>query len=226
MPIQMLLLHWRTVRLPLIPFVLAAFALPLLLIQGMGLVLDYTNQPSPHVLLAQQAEWGLFFPALAGATGLVLGLSAWSWDHKHGHVYALAMPIGRARYALLKFGAGVVLALIPAAALLLGSFVALQTIDVPRGMSGYPVELALHFLFATLVLYAICFSMAAGTIRTTVVVSILMVALPLIATLAVQLIAIYRPELITFDLRFWLTRALEELGPFRILLGNWMLVDV
>jgi hypothetical protein len=225
MALQMLWMHWRTVRFGLIPFIVAAFALPLLLVQGLGPRLSAQVDPA-SVLFYTQEIWVAFFPILATAVGLVLGLSAWNWDHKLGHVYALSLPVARSRYSLMKYGAGAVLAIIPAAALLVGSVVALSAVKIPAGLQAYPLPLTGHFLFASLLVYTLVFSLASGTVRTTVIAMSMVVGVPLVATILANFMSTVNPAFGSFDLGYWLTRSLEDFGPFRILMGNWSLIDV
>ena len=84
---QMLYVHWKGVKIGLLPFVLASFGLPLLAVQGIS--------PSPQAGMGstiQGAEmlynlqvWVPFFPLLATVTGATLALSAWNWDHRAVH---------------------------------------------------------------------------------------------------------------------------------------------
>ena len=226
MAMQMLFMHWRTVRFGMIPFVIAAFAVPLVLVQGMTASASTLGAVSASSAFSSQEAGLLFFPALAAAIGCVLALSAWNWDHKLGHVYALSLPVSRARYALMKFGAGAVLGLIPAAALFAGSLTALMSVNMPEGMHAYPVQLTGHFLFAELVLYALLFSMAAGTVRTTTIIASLVFGVPLLTAIGIKYLAPVFPPLGLVDFGYWLADALESFGPFRIFLGNWMLIDV
>ena len=115
----MLFVHWKQARLLLIPFVMAAFGLPLLQVQGLG--------PGPGgeavtlsavAIVSSYQIWLPVFPLFAAAVGAMLALTAWNWDHQHQHVYALSLPLARWEYAMLKMGAGVVLLLIPVALLL------------------------------------------------------------------------------------------------------------
>jgi hypothetical protein len=221
---QLLFLHWKTVRWALVPFMVASFALPLLSVQGMG-----GNPFEPNMvrtLLGDTADWLLFFPMLASAIGLVLGMSAWHWDHRHNHVYALSLPISRARYVTLKFGAGAVLTLLPVAALLAGSLIATVAVNIPEGLRAYPLQLSGRFLFAVLTLYAILFAASAGTVRTTAIVLAVVFGVPLLTLLSMSYLGEAFPALQAIDVGRWVLIAIEDLGPFRILIGNWALIDV
>lgn len=221
---QLLFLHWKAVRWALVPFMVAAFALPLLSVQEMGG--DPFAVSTVRSMLGNTAQWLPFFPILATAIGLVLGMTAWHWDHRHNHVYALSLPISRARYATLKFGAGALLALLPVAALLAGSLIATMAVDIPEGLRAYPLQLSGRFFFAVLTLYAILFATAAGTVRTTAILLAVGWGVPILTLLGVAYFGDTFPVLQGIDVGRWVTRALEDFGPFRILIGNWALIDV
>ena len=226
MAMQMLWLHWRTVRMGLLPLALAAFGLPLLVVQQMESRTYLTGLESAAYFLSVGEAFLPLFPGLAATIGFTLALTAWSWDHRVGHVYALSLPVSRARYALLKFGAGALLALVPVACLLLGAFMAQATVDLPDGLRAYPLQLGARFLFAVLLLYALLFAMAAGTIRTTVIVVSAWIAIPLLYTLGLDSLGQGHP--LVQRLPDWeqiYEAVLVGFGPFRILAGNWMFVD-
>jgi hypothetical protein len=229
MATQMLFLHWKNVRMGLVPFVIAAFGLPLLALQGTGRPDGITDGFYASFLLGASRVWLPFFPVLAAATGVTLALSAWSWDHSGNHVYALSLPVSRARYTLLKFGGGALLALLPAGALLVGALLASSSISLPVGLQAYPLAVATRFFYSTLLVYAVCFSLAAGTIRTTVYVLTALVATLIAGDLVLQVAAMTldRPELTTINVTQWAYELLTNWpGPFHILAGNWSLIDV
>ena len=223
---QILYLHWKASRLVLVPFVLAAFGLPLLVIQRTGVGLE--GEPWRAMSILDSVElWLPVFPALAGAVGITLALTAWHWDHEVGHVYALSLPVARWRYALLKMGAGAVLVLLPTAALLAGSLIATAAVDLPDGLRAYPGALTLRFLACALLLYGFFFSMAAGTVRTTVWVMTVWVTLLIVGSVAVDGLAAAGVVPPTFSLMAFVGDALMEWpGPFNVLAGNWRLIDV
>ena len=227
MAMQMLYVHLRAAGPALVLFALLAFGLPLFVVQGSGSSMYADGALISLGLRLRLLEASLpLFPALAVAVGATLALSAWSWDHKGNHVYALSLPVSRARYALLKFGAGAALALVPAASLLLGGVVAAAAVDLPAGLRAYPVQLAGHFLFAVLVLYALFFALASGTTRTAVAVLSLVIGVPLVASVGVELLGGVYPFLQSVDVGGAVETVLFDFGPLRILTGNWMLIDV
>lgn len=225
---QILFTQWKSFRMGLIPLAVAAFGLPLLAVQGLG--------PLPEGYAATRlglqevfTSWQLWlggFPALAFVIGATAALNAWSWDHKTDHVYALSLPLSRSRYAAWKMGAGALLVAVPAVSLWIGALIASASIQIPPGVETYPTALAARFLLAALIAYSMMFAMAAGTIRTTVIVLSTLVGLVVFSGLATN----YAAELIpgfAFNFTDWLVRSVVEWpGPFDVFAGNWSLIDV
>jgi hypothetical protein len=224
----MLFLHWKQVRFVLLPFMLAAYALPLLAVQGLGSPPGMTVPGlQAYRVIYTYSAWAMAFPLLATAVGVTLALSSWNWDHQLGHVYALSLPVSRWRYAAQKMGAGAVLALVPAVAFWIGAHVAVASITLPPGLHAYPDQLAVRFLAATLVAYALLFAMAAGTIRTTLWVlfgvGVLVVLDLLFSEWLFPRVGLFRNG----SLVGWLIHLLSTApGPFQVFTGNWALIDV
>jgi hypothetical protein len=224
----MLLVHWKQARLVLVPFVVAAFALPLLVVQGFGGVGgDPAVSMEAYRILASYQVWLPYFPLLAGSVGGVLALTSWNWDHQLGHVYALSLPVARWEYAMLKMGAGATLVLVPVVALWLGAHVASASVTLPEGIRAYPNQLAFRFFTATMISYALFFAMAAGTIRTTVWIVSAVMALVVGGNLLSVVLQSHVPALadvnVVQSVVGWLLRAG---GPFAVFSGNWALIDV
>jgi len=224
----MLYLHWKQVRLALIPFIVAAFGLPLMAVQGLGLV-PGMDGPSleAYRFMSEVQLWLPFFPALAGGIGVTLALTAWNWDHAHRHVYALSLPLTRVEYTMLKMGAGAALALLPAAAFWMGAHVAAMSITIPEGLNAYPNHLALRFFLAILLSYSLLFAMAAGTIRTTIQIVSAVVVFVVAGNIATELLAPYFDLLTRTNIvEFAFEMMMEAPGPFAVFTGNWSLIDV
>ena len=224
----MLFMHWKQVRWGLLPFVLAAYALPMIAVQGLGSApgMDGTTLEAYRIVAGYQV-WLPAFPILATAIGITLALSAWNWDHQLKHVYALSLPVSRWRYATLKMGAGAILALLPAGALLVGAHVATAFVDLPAGLHAYPNQLALRFLVASLVAYAGFFAMAAGTVKTTVWIVSLAIGFVILGNVLTEFLAGYYPLFYRVNLVEMVFEALMRApGPFEVFTGNCMLIDV
>jgi hypothetical protein len=222
----MLFLHWKQVRFALLPFVLVAYALPLVAVQGLGSPPGMASATlQAYSVVSTYQVWLPFYPLLAAGIGITLALSAWNWDHQLHHVYALALPIPRWRYTALKMGAGAVLALLPSAAFWVGARVATASITLPVGLNAYPNQLAIRFLVATLTAYAAFFALAAGTVRTTLWVVGAVAALVLFGGSAAQFVLPHfgiHTDLLSLVLDVMATAP----GPFQVFTGSWMLIDV
>jgi len=221
----MLFVHWKQVRYVLAPFVVAAFGLPLLSVQRLGSSGELPVEVYQLVTSAQ--AWLPLFPALATAIGIMLALTAWNWDHRQGHVYALSLPVSRAEYALLKMGAGTVLALLPALAFWLGAQLAAASVTLPDGLHAYPNHLALRFLVATLLVYSATFALGAGTVKTTLWVVGSLIAVIVAGSLLGDVLVFYFPDLRDLSLLQLATDWLVDRGgPLEVFFGNWTLIDV
>jgi hypothetical protein len=215
---MILFTQWKWSRLALLLGVFAAFALPLLSVQQAG---DPDRSAwQARMLLDSVQSWSVLYPALATLIALLIALAAWSADHRGRHVYALALPVPRWHYALLRFGAGVILLAAPALALWLGAQLAAGTASIPAGLHAYPVALGVRFALALGVAYAVFFAITAGTTRTAGYVLALVGGVIVIQVLAAA-------AGLEFNLVPFLgDRLLLWPGPLEIFSGRWMLIDV
>ena len=208
-----LMTQWKWARLPLLAATVAAFALPVLSVMPNRAYLGATD--AGYVMAAMQG-WAVWYPLLAAAAGLLLAMSAWSHDHRLSHVYALSLPVPRWQFALLRLTAGLALLSAPVIAVTAGSLVAIATTDVPTGLTGYPLALAMRFTLASVSAFTIFFAISAGTARTAgyVLVGITLVVLGeyVLASGSSSV------SLIEF--------IMDWPGPMAIFTGRWMLIDV
>ena len=226
---QILYLHWKAIRLGLLPLVIAAFGMPLLMIQGLARPERQTDPFYTTLILGAMGARLFLLPGLAGVIGITLALSSWSWDHEMKHVYALSLPIARWRYAVLKFGAGATLALAPTLALLVGTLVASSSLTLPPLLHAYPFAVTVRFLLSTLFVYALVFAFAAGSIRTTVIVLTAFVGLLVVGNLLLDAVGtvLGAPLIANFNFTQWVFDLFTSWpGPFHILTGNWAFIDV
>lgn len=220
---QILALHWKSARWGLLPWVVAAFGVPFL-IAGR---IDTGSAATHQSLWEPVATLSPLFPLLAVAAGATVALTAWSWDHKVGHVYALALPVTRWRYASSKFLAGLALAAIPAVSLGVGGALAAGTVQLPELVQAYPMALAFRFYLATLAAYGVLFALAAGTMRTAVVVLTVTVGTVVLGDPVVEFAAGIVPALEGVRVSdVLLDVATRPTSPFRVFTGNWFLFDV
>src|SRR2546430_2874262 len=160
----MLYSQWKWTRLIVALGSIAAFALPLVSVQGAARA-DSNPLQAGELLQAVQS-WGTLYPVLAAALGLLVAIATWAPDHRGRHVHALSLPLARWRYVLLRFGAGTTLLAAPVIAVSAGALLATWSATIPAGLQGYPVALAIRFALAVLVAYAVFFAVSAGPART------------------------------------------------------------
>jgi hypothetical protein len=226
---QTLYVHWKAARWLLLPLVLLCFGLPQLMLRMADTIAGTSggfDSPSAVFLVLVQG-WTPVFPLLALLIGSALALTAWSWDHRGDHVYALSLPLHRREYALLKFAGGALLLVLPVAAALAGILSGLLMSQLPAGLQAYPVAFTGRFLLASVIAYAVVFALAAGTMRTTLIVVLGTIAVLVFGSLLMIFLqdALQRPELWTpldvFDaaLNRWP-------GPFHVFGGSWLFIDV
>ena len=214
----MLYSQWKWSRLIVALGSIAAFALPIVSVQGAARA-DSNPLRAGELLQAVQA-WGTLYPVLAAALALLVAIATWAPDHRGRHVHALSLPLPRWRYVLLRFGAGGTLLAAPAIAVAAGALLATWSATIPAGLQGYPVALAIRFALAVLVAYGLFFAVSAGTARTAGII------LALIGTvILVQIIA----GVANIDLDLFGKLQIAVLnwpGPLAIFTGRWMLIDV
>lgn len=208
-----LITQWKWARLPLLAATIAAFALPVLSVVPNS---AYRGASNAGYIMASMQGWALWYPLLAAATGLLLATSAWGHDHRLNHVYALSLPVPRWRFALLRLGAGLVLLSAPVVAITAGSVAAIATTDVPTGLTGYPLALAMRFALAAVSAFTIFFAISAGTARTAGYV-----------LAAITLVVLGEYVLATGSSGVSLIEYIMDWpGPMAIFTGRWMLIDV
>ena len=168
----------------------------------------------------QLQSWGLFYPLLALCVGLLIALIIWMPDRAGRHVYALSMPLARWRFVLLRFGAGLVLVMVPVVLLGIGTLMATAATRLPPGVNAYPGAISLRFLLATLVAFSLAFAVAAGTSRMTrVVLGIICMVILVEIGLSLAGITGVDPVLRLIE---WMA---SPTGPLDIFAGRWMLLD-
>jgi hypothetical protein len=210
--------QWRWSRLIVALGMVAGFTLPIVSIQGTSRAA--ATALGPGDLLAAMQSWGVLYPVLAAALGLLVAIAAWAPDHRGRHVHALSLPLPRWRYAWLRFAAGLTLLAGPILAVLAGALLASATVTLPAGLQTYPVALTIRFALALLVAFAVFFAVSAGTSRTAGIVLSMIGAFILIQVLAsaaglgLNLIGPLQTAVMSWP------------GPLAIFTGRWMLIDV
>jgi hypothetical protein len=221
--LEMLRLQWLSAKWLLLPLVLICVGLPQAVVRFSVRATHGTEQPIVAATLLEALDvTSTLFPYLAGITGALIALAAWNWDHRTHHVYALSLPVSRPGYALLKLATGAVILLIPVLALLIGAWIATAMVPLPDGLRAYPFAFAARFLLAALLVYATVFALAAGTIRTTLVVVVGVVLLLIVGGIA----APFLETQYLIDLTTPIEMIGRAPGPLRVFAGSWLMIDV
>lgn len=192
---------------------IAGFLIPLLSLQSAA------SQETAQEYVFVMQRFGPWYALLAAALGLAVAFNAWSHDHRGRHVYALTLPVSRAKYALLRLGAGALFLGPAIAAVLLGSIAVAVFGAIPDGLHAYPVALTLRFAFAALVSYTVFFAIASSTQRAAGILLGILVAL----ALATYLLTL--ADVSTEFIGRLVSWFFESRGIFSVFSGRWTLVD-
>jgi hypothetical protein len=212
--------QWKWTRGMVLTAVLLGFAIPLFSVRDLVSYSAQMGRITADTIVRVMQSAGVLYAVLSGALGLAVAFLAWSADQKGRHMYALSLPVTRARYALLKFAAGAVMLLIPAAGVLLGCLVGLLIIQMPAGMQAYPVTLTLRFLLASFVAYALFFAIAGSSQKSAAVILGLVAGYVVISVMLGAMSV--ETDLISVAGRF----LFAEPGLLSVFTGRWMLIDV
>jgi hypothetical protein len=175
---------------------------------------------TPSGILDRVAFWGWLYPMLAVLTGLLIGTSTWAADHRGNHVYALTLPVPRWYYALLRYGAGVVLTVAVGVVAWIGALFATSGLDLPTGLQTFAGAVAVRFLLTSVLVYSVVFAMASGTNRT---------AGWILASLGGLILAEFLVDAFGSEVNILETLAIlagSAGGPFALFSGTWMLVAI
>ncbi len=216
---QVLRAQWKYSRAAVAVFTVLCFAAPLATVYYRPGEVRTGGVPVSSWLLGAERV-GAAIPVLALLLGVVFGLGAWAPDTAGRHVYALAMPVPRWHYVLLRFGAGAALTTFPVGSLVAGCLIAAAAVTLPEGVHAYPVQLGLRFGFAVLVCFALIFTLAIATRRA--VLGVLGVLGGMV--MADVLLGAAGQESVVTETMFRLLTTWP--GPLSILIGRWALFDV
>ena len=224
---QILRVQWSSIKVAMLPLVLAAFVLPLASVQGQVIGASSAFDRAASVLATSQA-WLPFFPALAALVGIAVALGAWAWDQQGKHVYALTLPLTRQKYVLMKLAAGAALVAVPGAALWIGAVAATATVDIPSGLHAYPTAVAIRFGLASLLAYSAVFAMSAWSGRRAITAISVSAGLLLLSEIGLRVAGgTWAPELAMFSPTAWVLEVAGTMpGPFGVFTGNWAMIDV
>ncbi|HEY9228698.1 MAG TPA: hypothetical protein VIP11_18730 [Gemmatimonadaceae bacterium] len=210
----MLETQWKSTRGLMLFAALVMFAVPLFsLYTSVGARTD-------AIFIMTMQSWAVAYTLCAAGLGLLMGMQSWSQDHRLRHVYALSLPIPRWQFVLHRFTIGLLLLVLPMVTLFIGAEIVAHSSLVPQTLTAYPVALTLRFVFATLVAYAVFFSISSATARTA---GYILGAVTVVFAGQILLSAIG----VRLDLagRF-ADLVLASPGLLAVFSGRWMLIDV
>lgn len=209
--------QWKWTRIVVILGTVVGFAVPLFSTRGISGGVDHKVAAE---FLSGIQSWGVLYPALAGALGVLVAITLWTPDHRGRHVYSLVLPLPRWRYVLLRYAAGLTLLAAPILAVMLGCLLASGMASLPIGLHPYPLALSVRFALAVLVAFTMFFAISSGTKRTAGII------LGSLAALVVVQVLLAAAGTETNLLAPVLNGILTAPGPFAIFTGRWMLIDV
>ena len=213
-----LMTQWKWTRAILLPLVIAAFAVPVYSVQQFS---DASmSRWQVTAMLGTMQAWGFGYMIASMLTGLMIAAGAWSFDLKGRHVYALSLPVPRWHYVLLRYAAGVVLLLVPALGLWVGSLLATSTAAIPLGLHAYPTALALRYLLASFVIYSVMFGLTVLPKKIGIGLAGVVGAVVLLDLIIGQLAG---DSKIVGGFVDW---AIRWPGFLEVYFGRWMLIDV
>lgn len=212
----LLRLQWKVSRAWILAAMVVAVGLPV-----MSVARRWPADPAQLALfLAELDAWSVFYPVSAAVLGLVSAGLVWRADQRGHFVYALTLPVDRRRYVAMRFATGAALIVAVGVVLWVAAIGVSVLVPLPDTLRSYPHALAVKFVLACLVVYALTFALVGLPDRTRGIAA--RAALVLVAVQVLALILGYGDA--------WLATAVDALispwGPLGVLGGRWMLIDV
>ena len=155
----LLFAQWKLQRNELIVFAIAgSIVAPAALWTGMNMPGEWDAVK----LLSTSMLIGALGSGIAIVVGFLLAVRPFILDGRSQHTYALALPLPRVRYAMLRVAAGMTLTVLPALGFLIGGLVAAQALPQSLLLHAYPVGLTLRFLVASVLAFSVGFGVQYG----------------------------------------------------------------
>lgn len=215
---QILRTQWAWTRLVLITTAVGSFVAPTFIWWLAGPF--YSAQLAPLAIINGFQTLGPALGLVALVTAFILAAQPWVIDAATRHVYPLSLPIAWRRYVALRYAAGALTLLLPAAALYLGSLFVIWRLTLPEVLRAYPLTLAVRYLLAMLVGYSATFALQWVFGRRAPIV--VLVTLLAFLTLGVGLTITGHGDVIE-----WVgTRLVQWPGPLAVFAEPWRLIDV
>jgi len=193
--------------------VVVAALVPLLTVQGVDAQTHWWGGRT-ELLLEQSRIFAPIYPAMALSFGIFFAAANWLPDVWTRWVYVFTLPVARARVALIRLGAGIVLMTPAVLSLWIAGMVGVRVAALPSVVEAHPGALALRFGAATLVSYALTSLLILMGRR------IWYLGLALVVLVVVQGLGVHFGVTLT-DILF-----LSPLSPLHVFAGQWLFLDV
>ncbi len=216
---QQLFAQWKWGRDLLAFFIVLGFAIPLVFL---WIALPMIGQPAPTELLELGRFIGGGGAVLAVLSGVTIAAQGYSVDDRVGHVYALALPVTRARFLVGRSLTAFLLLVLPGLALWLGGLLAAGQVQVPPTIRAYAGSLALRTILAAWLAHSCTFALRYGAGRRAKGVLLLLLVGSVGVFLVGRLIAPGAGRIVSSTADFLVSHP----GPFGVFFGRWTLFDV
>lgn len=215
---QTLFVQWKWNRDFLAFYTIVATAGPLLIL---WIALPQLGLTSARELVAVGSAVGAASAIIAVLAGLTLAWQGYGIDDRGGHIYALSLPVTRARLLGMRAASASLLLLLPAVGVWAGATLAATQANLPPTLESYAGSLAVRAMLASWLAHSCMFALRYGAGRR---------AKALGATLAIggslfALLALLSPGV--RELMSVVADALiSNPGPFGVVFGRWTMIDV
>ena len=211
--------QWKHQRIELMLFTMLAGGVPALVTWGPWS--DWgSHVMTPTAILSTSSSIGYLGAILAVISGAVFAIRPYALDTLTNHTYAMALPIPRTSYGLMRAAAGLLLLLVPAAGFLIGSLFASAAVELPAMLHAYPVAVTARFVLAASMAFALAFGVQYGLGRHAA-------RYIVIAVFAVGVVEALGQLTDSRSLTGPVLKALASpASPLRVFAANWMLFDV
>lgn len=211
-----LMTHWKWSRGTFVFLGVALVAMPLWavgLMEGTGI-----TEMEIREILARMEFTGFMYGMLAFVAGTAAAGTSWNADSTSQYVYAMTLPVPRWHFVMLRFAGGAAMLAMATIAQWIGALAATSIATIPPTLHAYPSGLALRFLLASLVAYALAFAtLVRGKGPVFWLLGAMACATAIALVLSGENIEAVRPFVNLF---------LGSGGIFGVFRGSWMLIDV
>jgi len=215
---QTLFVQWKWNRDFLAFYTIVATAGPLLIL---WIALPQLGLTSARELVTVGRAVGAASAVIAVLAGLTLAWQGYGIDDRGGHIYALSLPVTRARLLAMRAATASLLLVLPAVGVWAGAGFAANQANLPPTLESYSGSLAVRALLASWLAHSCMFALRYGAGRRAKAIG---------ATLAIggslfALLALLSPGV--RELMSVVGDALiSNPGPFGVLFGGWTMIDV